>query len=230
MNAPVRSLCAALALLLGSLSAAALALAQVYVDDFNDNQIDPGVWSVVLYGSGAQIAEQNQELELFMPASASGTEFGARLVSVFQLHGSFDIQVDFSLIDWPYYNGMRIGIGLTDDLYDDYGVERSSLSSSEPLGAQEVYVADFGPFVLVPSGATQTGYYYGAGGWIPILTDSAPTGDITIQLHSWSHNYAFQHHDVRAAFDNFKVMSGELIWPAVPADASTWGAIKALYR
>ena len=54
------------------------ARAQVFVDDFNDNYIDPDVWSVAPYGSGAQVAEQNQELEFFMPSSASGTEFGAR--------------------------------------------------------------------------------------------------------------------------------------------------------
>jgi hypothetical protein len=217
------------------------ASAQVFVDDFADNSIDPGVWSVDVYGSGASVAEQNQQLEFFMAASSSGAEFGTRLVSVFQLRGDFDIQVDFNLIQWPYYNGVRLAIGLTDDLYDDYGMERSSLSTNEPLDAQEVYVADFGPFELVEtqdftgklrlvrSGATQTGYYYDAGEWIPILTDSAPTGDITIQLHSWSHDYAFQHQDVRAVFDNLKVESGELIWPATIVKTKSWGAVKAFY-
>jgi hypothetical protein len=114
-----------------------------------------------------------------MPAASNGVEFGARLVSLFRLRGDFDIQVDFSLPQWPLYNGVRMAIALTDLYYDDYGVERSSLSASEPLGAQEVYVADFGPYVLVPtqdlsgklrlvrSGSIQTGYYYGGGGWVP---------------------------------------------------------------
>jgi hypothetical protein len=218
------------------------ARAQVFVDDFNDNMIDPGTWTVVLYGNGAQLAEQNQELDFFMPASSSGAEFGARLVSVFQLRGDFDIRVDFRLLQWPDYNGMRTAIGLTDSYYDDYGMERSSLSASEPLGAQEVYVADFGPFVLVPtqdftgtlrlvrSGSTQSGYYLGSGGWIPVLTDAAPAGDITIQLHAWSHDYAFQHQDVRAAFDNFTVVTGQLVWPSTPVKETTWGSIKGLYR
>jgi len=130
---------------------------------------------------------------------------------------------------------VRTAIALTDSYFDDYGVQRSSLSASEPLGAQEVYIADFGPFVLVPtqdftgklrltrSGDTQTGYYYDAGAWVPILTDSAPTSDIAIQLHAWSHDYAFQHHDVRATFDNFTVMTGHVVWPDggdVPATTS----------
>lgn len=203
--------------------------AQVFVDDFNDSHIDPDIWAVDLYGSGAQIAEVNQELQFTMPSNASGTEFGSRLVSRFLLRGDFDIQVNFGLLQWPYFNGVRTAIGLTDSLYDDYGVERSSLSASEPLGAQEVYVADFGPFVLVPtqdftgklrlvrSGHSQTGYYYDAGAWIPILTDSAPTSDIAIQLHAWSHDYAFQHHDVRAAFDDFTVTTGQIIWIPEPA-------------
>lgn len=218
------------------------ARAQEFVDDFDDNHIDPDTWSVVLYGSGAQVAEQNQELEFFMPSSASGSEFGVRLVSVFELRGDFDIQVDFRLLEWPDYNGVRTAIGLTHNLYDDYGMQRSSLSASEPLGAQEVYAADFGPFVLIPttdstgklrlvrSGATQTGYYYSSGTWIPVLTDDAPAGDTTIQLHAWSHDWAFEEVDVRAAFDNFTVVSGQLVWPPTPTKDSTWGSIKETFR
>jgi hypothetical protein len=200
------------------------------------------VWSVVVYGSGAQVAEQNQQLEFFLPSPAHGTEFGVRLISSFLLRGDFDIQVDFGLLEWPYHNGTRIAIGLTHNPYDDYGVERLSLSASEPLGALEAYAADFGPFEIVPtadftgklrlvrSGSTQTGYYHGAEGWLSILSDAAPTGDITIQLHAWSHDWAFQDVDVRAAFDNFRVVTGELIWPTTAMSATTWGAIKQLYR
>ncbi len=224
-----------------SVSVVTPARAQGFVEDFDDNSIAGDIWSVVLYGNGAQMAEQNQELEFFLPASSSGDEFGARLVSVFQLRGDFDLRVDFRLLDWPHYNGVRIAIALTDNLYDNYGMERSSLSAIEPLGAHEVYIADFGPFVLVPtedvvgqlrlvrSGSTQTGYYYQAGEWIPVLTDSAPPGDIAIQLHAWSHDYAFRDWDVRAAFDNFTVMTGQLVWPDTPVMETTWGAIKKLY-
>jgi hypothetical protein len=202
---------------------------QVFVEDFNDDHVDPDHWAVDLYGSGAQMAEVNHELEFTMPSSSSGSEFGARLVSRFLLRGDFDIKVDFNLLRWPYYNGVRTAIGLTDSLYDDYGVQRSSLSARESLGAQEVYIADFGPFVLVPtqtfigklrlvrSGATQTGYYSNAGQWIPILTDSAPTADIAIQLHAWSHDYAFEQQEVRAAFDNFTVTKGQVVWVPEPA-------------
>jgi len=94
--------CPSLVLALGStLLCGAQAGAQVLVDDFNDDHIDPDVWTVVLYGSGAQVAEVNQELEFSMPADSSGTEFGSRLVSRFLLRGDFDIQVDFSLLQWP---------------------------------------------------------------------------------------------------------------------------------
>lgn len=215
--------------------------AEVFVDDFDDNSIAAENWAVVVYGSGAQIAEQNQRLEFFMPGSASGTEFGTRLVSQFEMRGDFDIRVDYQLLQWPWYNGVRIAIAMTDNLYDNYGMERSSLSAIEPLGEHEVYIADFGPFVLVPtedlsgtlrlvrSGATQTGYFLQAGEWIAVQTDTAPTRDITIQLHAWSHNYAFRDWDVRAAFDNFTVMTGELHWPETPARETSWGAVKRLY-
>lgn len=214
--------------------------AQVFVDDFNDNSIAAENWEVVSYGSGAEIAEQNQQLEFFMPASASGYEFGTRLVSLFQLRGDFDIRVDFRLLQWPRYNGVRIAVAMTDNLYDNYGMERSSLSAIEPLGAQEVYIADFGPFVLVQtedmtgtlrlvrSGSTQTGYFLQDGQWIPVQTDWAPTRDITIQLHAWSHDYAFRDWDVGAAFDDFTVMTGDLHWPEIPVLQTSWGAVKRL--
>lgn len=179
-----------------------------------------------------------------MPAGASGTEFGARVTSVFLLQGDFDIQIDFSLLQWPLHNGVRLAIAMTGHLYDDYGVERSSLSSSEPLGPGEVYVADFtgGPIVLVPTqdttgslrlvrvGATQTGYYLASGSWIPILTGPATTGELAIQLHAWSHDYAFQHQLVLAAFDDFTVMSGEIYWPGTPVKSTSLGSVKQLYR
>lgn len=220
--------CRALALA-SMLLCSAQAGAQVFVEDFNDDRIDPDAWAVVLYGSGARIAEVNQELEFTMPSGSSGIEFGSRLVSRFLLRGDFDIRVDFSLLQWPSYNGVRTAMGLADRYFEDYGVERSSLSSGDPLGAREVYIADFGPFVLVPtqdftgtlrlvrSGATQTGYYLKDGAWNAIQTDSASTSDIGIQLHAWSHDYAFQHHDVRAAFDNFTVMTGQVIWVPEPS-------------
>lgn len=231
--------CAAMAVLL--LLVGAPASAQEFIDDFNDNHIDPDVWSLTNYGSGTQLSEQNQRLEFHFPSNASGTEFGARLISRFELRGDFDIQVDFQLLDWPDYNGVRLAIGLTDSYFDDYGMERSSLSASEPLGAHEVYVADFGPFVLVPtsdfsgslrlvrSGSTQTGYYASAGGWTSVLTDYAPSEDMAIQLHAWSHDYAFSNWTVRAALDDFIVVSGTLIWPTTAAQTSSWSQIKSLY-
>lgn len=240
MGTAAHALRTALALLL--ILAETPSIAQVFVDTFDDNHIAVDVWSVELYGFGAQLAEQNQRLEFFMPANASGSEFGARLISRFELRGDFDIRVDFALLEWPFYNGVRIAIGLTDFYFDDYGMERSSLSAIEPLGAQEVYVADFGPFVLVPTsafsgklrlvrtGSTQTGYYESGGSWLPVLTDDAPGGDVRIQLHAWSHDYAFRDWNVRAALDNFTVVSGTVIWPTTPIQSASWSAIKALYR
>lgn len=212
--------------------------AEVFVEDFDDDTIDPNLWWVDLYGAGVQLTEVNHQLEFGFAADAHGSEYGARLLSLFQLRGDFDVQVDYSLPQWPNGNGVRMAIGLTDAYYDDYGVERSSLPD---LGISEAYVADFGPFIIIPtddftgklrlvrSGATQTGYYWAAG-WIPILTDSAPTGDTTIQLHAWSHDYAFGDRSVIGALDNFAVVSGEVIGLPVPTRTTTWGSVRGLYR
>ena len=86
-----------------------------------------------------------------------------------------------------------------------------------------------GTLRLVRSGNTQTGYYYSSGGWVAIHTGPTPTTDVAVKVGAWS-AYQFMHWDVFAAFDNFVVTSGELVWPPIPVRASTWGSVKALYR
>jgi len=216
--------------------------AQVLLEDFDDNSIDDAWWSVDLYGSGPQLAEVNQQLEIALPGTSSGADFGARLVSEFVLRGDFDLQVDFRLLDWPFSNGVRLALAIV----GEYGLERTSFGSQAdyPSWPREVYLTDFadgvhgitatedvtGTLRLVRTGATQTGYHASAGQWVAIHTGPAPSGDVAIQVHAWSHDYAFRDWNVLAAVDNLAVTSGEVIWPYIAVRTGTWGAIKAVFR
>lgn len=219
--------------------------ADFFFDDFNDNFIDPAVWTAYVYGSGPQIDETNQQLEMWMPSSSSGGDFGVKLASNFLLHGDFDVQVDFRLLTWPYGNGVRMALGTNVvGLLPHPGVERISFGYDDyPSYPREVYLTDFldgvagitetddtaGKLRLVRTGSYQTGYYYSGGGWALIHTGPAPTEDVAIKVAAFS-AYQFMHWDVLGAFDNFTVNSGEIIWPCSPAVNTTWGSIKALYR
>lgn len=228
------------AVLLGSQAGA-----EVFREDFDDNHLDPALWTVATWGSGPQLSEANQQIEIDFPGSSSGTDFGCKLASIFQLRGDFDVQVDFRLITWPFGNGVRMGFGIDEGGVPYHaGVERTSFGQDDyPWEPREVYTVDFpdgvhgitgtsdmtGSLRLVRSGATQTGYYHGSSGWVLIGTGPAPTQDVVIKVAAWS-AYQFMHWDVFSAWDNLVVNSGEVVGLPTPARTTTWGAVKALYR
>jgi hypothetical protein len=221
------------------------ARAGVFLEDFNDNNIDPTLWTTDVWGSGPQLAETNQELEIVIPGASSGVDLGCKLASTFLLRGDFDIQVDFRLLMWPFANGVRMGLGMDEEVFPLHpGVERISFGQSDyPGSPREAYLTDFpdgvhgitatddvtGTLRLVRYGDTQTGYYYSAGGWMVIHSGPATTTDVAVKVAAWT-GYQFMQWDVFAAFDNFVVNSGELVWPSTPARIMTWGSLKALYR
>ena len=221
------------------------ARAEVLIEDFNDNYLDPTLWRAYVYGSGPQLSETNQQLRIEIPGTSSGGDFGVKLASNFLLRGDFDVQVDFLLLNWPFGNGVRMALGIDrEGLLPHPGVERISFGQNDyPGWPREVYLTDFsdgvhgitatehltGTLRLVRSGSVQTGYYYSAGSWVVIHTGPAPTEDVAVKVAAFS-AYQFMGWDVVAAFDNLVVNSGELMWPPTPVRGVTWGAAKALYR
>jgi len=220
------------------------ASAEVFREDFNDNYIDPALWIVQMYGSGPELTETNQELQIFFPRYSSGGDFGFILRSTWLLRGDFDVQVDFRLITWPHQNGIRMAMGIYEDgLYHYPGVERISFGRNDYYEGWEVYLTDFadgvhgitqtdqmtGTLRLVRTGSQQTGYYSSGGHWVPIHTGPAPTGDVPFKVSAFS-AYQFTQQDVRAAWDNLVVNRGEIVDLPVPAKSMSWGAVKALYR
>jgi hypothetical protein len=217
--------------------------AEVFREDFGDNHIDPLLWTTSVYGTGPQIAEVNQELELAIPGESSGVDFGAKLTSNFLFRGDFDVQVDFRLLTWPFGNGVRTALGIDWGFLYPPGVERISFGQFDyPGEPRESYLTDLdgnvcgitatsdgmGSLRLVRVGNTQTGYY-NSGGWVVICAGPAPTHDVRLQVSAFS-AYQFMGWDVLAAFDNFVVNSGELVDLPTSVESSTWGSMKALYR
>jgi len=149
------------------------------------------------------------------------------------LRGDFDIQVDFSLLDWPSVeqlgtgNGVRMGLAVGEG-ENWWSVQREgygSLTFDFPGYPREVYACDFagsvqgitptddmsGKLRLVRSGNTLTGYYFSLGSWVIVASGWVTTGDVSFTPTAWSHDYAFMDNNVLLAFDNFIVNSGLLI-------------------
>ena len=204
-------------------------------DDFNDNSINSDLWSEGQVG-GPAVNEINQRLEIFFPWNSAGEYFGAGYSSKCLLRGDFDIQVDFSLLDWPSVeqlgtgNGVRIGLAVGEG-ESWWSVQREgygSLTFDFPGYPREVYACDFagsvegiaptgdmsGKLRLVRSGNTLTGYYFNSGSWVNVASGWVTTEDVSFSPTAWSHDDVFMDNNVLLAFDNFIVNSGRLIaWP-----------------
>ncbi len=202
------------------------AAAQEYTDDFNDNTTDTFHWAAFDAG-GSEIAETNERLEVVVPADAQGGFIGSGYLSNCVLRGNFDMQVDFHLLQFPFQNGVRVGLAARGARVG----ERTSFGSSLDFAAfpREVYLTDAadgvrgirgtthasGTLRLVRSGSVITGYFWDPIGaqWVAVHSSPSTTADVAPLLQVWSHDYAFMDMHAHVAFDNFRISSGTLICP-----------------
>jgi hypothetical protein len=196
-------------------------------DDFNAGTINPSLWNPEVRGAGPSVTETNQQLEIFLPSTSLDPSAG--VVSVFKIRGDFDVQVDFNLIDWPPANGVRSAISVRFDPRNpiSYANERTSYSYNDDFAGREVYLTDFstpagtiasddssGKLRIVRKGSHWSTYYFSDGKWkLDYETLNGDTRDAYIYLGAWSSNSVFIHKNVKLAFDNFMVNSGQVIWP-----------------
>jgi hypothetical protein len=189
--------------------------------------VDHSLWAVEVRGNGPAVGQGGGAVAIFLPAHASGAEFGVLYRSIPRLHGDFDIQVDYSLPLWPLLNGVRVGLG-------DVGgtnlgaVERVSWGPRDPAGRSgEGYATDFiregrtafaatteltGRLRVVRTGARATGYRWESetNQWRPIHSGPVSTADIRFAFGVWSHDGAFMDQNVVVTFANFQVNEGTL--------------------
>jgi dipeptidyl aminopeptidase/acylaminoacyl peptidase len=199
-----------------------------YLESFDSNTINPRFWNVFSPGaSSTSAALANQRLEMSMGADAvSAGAFGVQAASRCLLQGDFDLQVDYSLLDWPTASGVTVALAAE----PDNTVARSGATLTS--GESERYFAYFpgfgdgaqvptsdlqGSLRLVRSGMSSTGYVLTGGGWIPILTRTTNSAEELITLTLYSDDVSSGHQNVKVAFDNFRLNGGSFD-PAACAD------------
>ena len=197
-----------------------------YLDTFSDTRIDPFWSSGTFNGTGPTITEANGRLEIDVPSSTVNGPAGyatSDALSVCRLKGDFDIQVDYELLAWPSLdpgvNGVNLnfGVNFTHTLFVHNASGTTGISTFFPEPAANVF-APFGDtsggLRLVRSGDTLTGYHRSGGSWIPLLGVPFTVLEAFVQLSIFTNDPPNSHPDVKVAFDNFQIASGEIECPS----------------
>lgn len=196
----------------------------VLYDNFDDDALDPELWTTNVEGGFVEVREAGQRLEITFPATTSGSTSTNGVMSRCALLGSFDIQADYQLLTWPAQNGVRLGLGAA---ARDVVARHSSGVSDGTFG--ELYHTNFagtvggltpttdlvGKLRLTRSGSTLTGYYWGGSDWVLLSSGSITLNveEIPISLLAWTHDSTFGREEVKVAFDNVLVNAGTLSCP-----------------
>jgi Tol biopolymer transport system component len=196
-----------------------------YLDTFTGNRIDP-FWHSILTGTGSSLAQVNGRLEETIAADAQQggpyDNIDAHIGTNCKLSGDFDVQADYSVLTWPGTNGVQVTLHA-------FEPEAQALRESQLWGEQ--YGAWLPPtFTSVPTsdlsgslrlsrvGMTITSYYRSGIAWVPIASGTRTLDDTTIGLDMSSFMNRFAHQEVRVAWDNFRISSGQLTCPSWWAD------------
>jgi Cep192 domain 4 len=192
-------------------------------DLLTGSSLNTDLWSVEANapGAGSITFDPSQGMVLTLQPGAAARGIG----STCRVAGDFDVQVDFTLIDWPANNlyGLRLGaVDLGSGPFGEVGIYRE--------GGQEFYTVAFtdtsvhtgttnsdraGSLRLIRQGSSLSGYFFSGGVWVQVggnsgagTTTTVPT-DFNLDISSSNASAG----GVTVAFKNFKVNSGTISCP-----------------
>jgi len=207
------------------------------VDDFSDNTRDAGIWHQIVTGTETSIAETKGEVDVSIgPGAVAGGPYNvidAHYGFNCGLAGDFDVQVDYTLLQWPSANGVQAALSA---FFANTSVGRESQTWGEQyfawldgFGGTATTSDLSGSLRLVRSGATMTAYWFLPGaGWVPIRSAPANANEVTAGFGAGSDDTRFAHQSVAVAFDNFRLNSGPTSCPTWWEDS--WPDWQALQR
>jgi len=208
-----------------------------FVEDFNDNYIDPYVWDVVSTGYGGSIEEAGQELRLTLASDSHGEVFGVGVRARFKLKGDFDVQIRYRLLKWPEENGVRAALKVVpEDVADsaDWGDWGRYGFSMVRVGAQahlpERYASNFkndirwcptsdveGVLRLMRTGDIIRSYYWNAStsAWVMLNVGTTAAEYMVVIIEIHSHDDYFGGAETVVAFDDLTIY-GTIVEDEVP--------------
>ena len=192
-----------------------------FVETFEDGVRDASLWHEIA-DPGASIGEEGGRLVASIagtaipggPFNQVATHWGLQCTAA----GEFDAQVDFELVTWPTPGGLFAGLSA---IFADAGIWRYSAPWGDNISS---WIAPDGlgvpltpmsaSFRIVREGGTTSTYVRaGSSGWTLVQSGAASAGAAVLAPSLSAPAAEFQHLDGRAAFDNFRLNSGELTCP-----------------
>jgi hypothetical protein len=192
------------------------------------------LWVKLNAGSGPLSVSSQRGCDILMPANSSGSgEFLAGYQSKGQLHGDFDIQFSYQLLEWPERNGARIGL----EVLNSAGARLATLhrvslisgqDSADPRESETMTISNSSPeFVrfatsslknklrLTRTGGQFKGYRWNdsTNQWQEIMSGGNDAGNVRFNLIAWSNNGDYNHQQVRIVMYDFIVNKGTWTFP-----------------
>ena len=204
-------------------------------DNFNDNSIDETFWQVI-EKAGTYIQEQNERLEM-----GSFVIGDAIIKSKFNIHGDFDLQIDFNLSP-NEVNGNGLSISVFNES-GAYSISRHYNSGwiTRDSKTGHMYFSNFagdyssngrlsttaddttGKLRLTRSGDIITCYFERDNQWVELRSKQGTTGDVYVSIGLSVYQTLMP---LEGWVDNFKITKGELIWPPTTVRRDVIGKIK----
>jgi hypothetical protein len=135
------------------------------------------------------------------------------------VHGDFDAQVDFNLVEWPPQNGVWLSLMVGGTPFNVYRVSWQFPQSEAygaylpPAGGTLPAAGTVGTLRLTRTGEIFTASYLAGHDWIPLVSGLGPAGDVplTLAVFNISNAAAFAAKDVTVSFDDFHVFADRVV-------------------
>ena len=156
-------------------------------DQFNGRQLDRAIWFQGSDDPSVTISQAHGRVTVAVPSSAA-QGFNAGIGTGCKAHGDFDARVRFTLVDWPFADGLWVSLmaadlgGVNTYRTNNFGSEQYG-SFIPPSGGTLVPASsNRGVLRLARQGDTITSSYRQRGDWVTIFSGTGPTGDSGINL------------------------------------------------
>jgi TolB protein len=207
-----------------------------YTDSFDRGVVDTSFWYTLTDPDSAVAVQDGRLVESIAGRAVPGGQFDQTATAIgspCHLTGDFDMQIDYSLLQWPEHGGFFAALM---GIFGDINVSRASAPWDPPYNqsynawssssngfssATENTRATGGSLRITRVGGTAFAYVRDATGpdWRPLFSADGNTGEAIPQISLFAQAATFGHEDGSVAWDNFRINSGRLSCPTWWSDS-----------